>query len=116
MVCERGSKDTYGLLNWTVAENTPPLVYYQSYTYEVGRVQQENRRNRRTAGVRAGVGPRVGVRAGVGPRVGSGASYLLCLQGLGWKINVLDAGESSCSPLHLLLPVVLLCLLASYSY
>ena len=24
-----------GLLNWTVAQNTPDLVYYQSYTYEV---------------------------------------------------------------------------------
>ena len=36
MVCERGSRDNYGLLNWTVAEATPDLVYYQSYTYEVG--------------------------------------------------------------------------------
>jgi len=34
VVCERGSRDNYGLLNWTVAEATPDLVYYQSYTYE----------------------------------------------------------------------------------
>ena len=36
VVCERGSKDNYGLLNWTVAEETDEIVYYQSYTHEVG--------------------------------------------------------------------------------
>ena len=35
VVCERGSKDNYGLLNWTVAEETDDIVYYQSYTHEV---------------------------------------------------------------------------------
>jgi len=34
VVCERGSKDNYGLLNWTVAEETDDIVYYQSYTHE----------------------------------------------------------------------------------
>ena len=37
-MCERGSKDNYGLLNWTVAENTDDIVYYQSYTHEVDTV------------------------------------------------------------------------------
>ena len=36
VVCEEaGSKDNYGLLNWTVAEDTDNIVYYQSYTHEV---------------------------------------------------------------------------------
>ena len=35
MVCEKGSRDKYGLLNWTVAEDTDDIVYYQSYTHEV---------------------------------------------------------------------------------
>ena len=39
VVCERGSKDNYGLLNWTVAEETDDIVYYQSYTHEVGQKQ-----------------------------------------------------------------------------
>jgi len=58
VVCERGHRQIYGLLNWTVVEDTPPVVYYQSYTYE----------------------------------------------GLGWKINVLDAAQSSSpnSPPYLL--------------
>merc|ERR1719471_630166 len=35
VVCEEaGSKDNYGLLNWTVAEDTDNIVYYQSYTHE----------------------------------------------------------------------------------
>jgi len=67
VVCERGSRDNYGLLNWTVAQNTPDLVYYQSYTYE----------------------------------------------GLGWKIHVLDDGESGavskdfCNILLLLHPLLI---------
>jgi len=67
VVCERGSRDNYGLLNWTVAQNTPDLVYYQSYTYE----------------------------------------------GLGWKIHVLDDGESGavskdfCNILFLLQPLLI---------
>ena len=36
MVCERGSRDKYGLLNWTVLDDTDDIVYYQSYTHEVG--------------------------------------------------------------------------------
>ena len=35
VVCERGPKENYGLLNWTVAEETDDVVYYQSYTHEV---------------------------------------------------------------------------------
>ena len=35
MVCEKGSRDKYGLLNWTVAQDTDDIVYYQSYTHEV---------------------------------------------------------------------------------
>lgn len=64
VLCEEGSRENYGLLNWTVAQGTPDLVYYQSYTYE----------------------------------------------GLGWKINVLDAGASSSPPLLRLLPLLLLLL------
>ena len=45
VVCERGSRDNYGLLNWTVAQNTPDLVYYQSYTYEVGDHYEEQHPN-----------------------------------------------------------------------
>ena len=37
VVCERGPKENYGLLNWTVAEDTADIVYYQSYTHEVRR-------------------------------------------------------------------------------
>ena len=39
VVCEKGSRDNYGLLNWTVAQETDDLVYYHSYTHEVYRVQ-----------------------------------------------------------------------------
>ena len=35
VVCEKGSRDNYGLLNWTVAQETDDLVYYHSYTHEV---------------------------------------------------------------------------------
>ena len=35
VVCEKGSRDKYGLLNWTVAQDTDDIVYYQSYTHEV---------------------------------------------------------------------------------
>ncbi len=35
VVCEGGYMHQYGLLNWTVASDTPDLVYYQSYTHEV---------------------------------------------------------------------------------
>ena len=35
VVCEKGSRDKYGLLNWTVAEETDDIVYYHSYTHEV---------------------------------------------------------------------------------
>ncbi|XP_023345279.1 protein Skeletor, isoforms B/C [Eurytemora carolleeae] len=34
VICEGGSESQYGLLNWTVTEDTPDLVYYQSYTHE----------------------------------------------------------------------------------
>lgn len=34
VVCEKGSRDNYGLLNWTVAQETDDLVYYHSYTHE----------------------------------------------------------------------------------
>jgi hypothetical protein len=37
VVCEGGYMHQYGLLNWTVASDTPDLVYYQSYTHEVQR-------------------------------------------------------------------------------
>ena len=31
MACEENRKFSYGWVNWTVAENTPDLVYYQSF-------------------------------------------------------------------------------------
>ena len=31
LACANGRKDEYGWVNWTVAANTPNLVYYQSY-------------------------------------------------------------------------------------
>ena len=39
VVCEKGSRDNYGLLNWTVAQDTDDIVYYQSYTHEVRKIQ-----------------------------------------------------------------------------
>ena len=38
-MCEKGSRDNYGLLNWTVAQDTDDIVYYQSYTHEVRKIQ-----------------------------------------------------------------------------
>ena len=40
VVCEKGSRDNYGLLNWTVAQETDDLVYYHSYTHEVSRSRE----------------------------------------------------------------------------
>ena len=31
LACANGRRDEYGWVNWTVAANTPNLVYYQSY-------------------------------------------------------------------------------------
>ena len=37
MACELGRVQKYGWVNWTVAESTPDLVYYQSfYGYGMG--------------------------------------------------------------------------------
>ena len=41
VVCEKGSRDKYGLLNWTVAQDTDDIVYYQSYTHEVTTLELE---------------------------------------------------------------------------
>ena len=44
VVCERGPKENYGLLNWTVAEDTDDVVYYQSYTHEVRHSETQGQR------------------------------------------------------------------------
>ena len=37
MACEKGRQYSYGWVNWTVGQETPDLVYYQSFlAYGIG--------------------------------------------------------------------------------